>query len=163
MLGKVVRQLTDSWMYWRRKGEARRLSTGQSKKPWISFWCRSMVMRWFNPERHIIFATSLDTMHPRLRILPASEDCEWGGKEFKKEIFYVKLNSEWNRTRTTRVNRMKQTKWTEIHSGSMWTTEVSTCKEMATWVLISHANLRELLKMWTRLNVEGPFHITRGN
>ena len=29
--------LTHSWMYWRRKGEARKLSTGQSKKPWISF------------------------------------------------------------------------------------------------------------------------------
>lgn len=30
--------LTSSWMYWMRKGEALRLSTGKLKKPWISFW-----------------------------------------------------------------------------------------------------------------------------
>lgn len=57
-------------MYWRRKGDALRLSTGQSKKPWISFWCRSIVITWFKPDRHIILATSFDTMQPRLRILP---------------------------------------------------------------------------------------------
>lgn len=32
------RSLTSSWMYWMRKGEALRLSTGKLKKPWISFW-----------------------------------------------------------------------------------------------------------------------------
>lgn len=34
-----------------RNGEARRLSTGKPKKPWISFWCRSMVMMWVRPVR----------------------------------------------------------------------------------------------------------------
>ena len=67
--------LTHSWMYCNRNGEARRLSTGQSKKPWISFWCRSMVITWFSPERHIIFATSFETMQPLLRILPAFDSC----------------------------------------------------------------------------------------
>lgn len=46
----VSLSLTSSWMYWMRKGEARRLSTGKLKKPWISFWWRSMVMMWVSPE-----------------------------------------------------------------------------------------------------------------
>lgn len=29
--------ITSSWMYWIRKGDARKLSTGKLKKPWISF------------------------------------------------------------------------------------------------------------------------------
>lgn len=40
---------TSSWMYCRRNGEARKLSTGMLKKPCISFWCRSMVIRWVRP------------------------------------------------------------------------------------------------------------------
>lgn len=38
-------------MYCRRKGEALRLSTGMLKKPWISFWWRSMVIRWVRPAQ----------------------------------------------------------------------------------------------------------------
>jgi len=57
-------------MYCSKKGEARRLSTGQSKKPWISFWCRSIVMTCVRPDLHIIFASSLLTMQPRFLILP---------------------------------------------------------------------------------------------
>lgn len=41
--------MTSSWMYWIKKGEARKLSTGKLKKPWISFWCKSMVMMCVNP------------------------------------------------------------------------------------------------------------------
>lgn len=40
---------TSSLMYWMRKGEALRLSTGKLKKPWISFWWRSIVMMWVSP------------------------------------------------------------------------------------------------------------------
>ena len=69
-LKRQIERLTHSWIYCRRNGEALKLSTGQSKKPWISFWCRSIVMTWFSPALHIIFATSLETMHPLLRILP---------------------------------------------------------------------------------------------
>lgn len=43
--------ITSSWMYWIRKGDARRLSTGKVKKPWISFWCKSMVMMCVNPVK----------------------------------------------------------------------------------------------------------------
>jgi hypothetical protein len=57
-------------MYCSKKGEARRLSTGQSKKPWISFWCRSIVMTCVRPDLHIIFASSLLTIQPRFLILP---------------------------------------------------------------------------------------------
>jgi len=60
-------------MYCSKKGEARRLSTGQSKKPWISFWWRSIVMTWVRPDLHIIFASSLLTMQPRFLILPAKK------------------------------------------------------------------------------------------
>lgn len=88
------RALTSSWMYCSRKGDARRLSTGMLKKPWISFWCRSMVIRWvrpakpgsvlaahpwlhlscvdtrwFSPALHIMEAMSLETMEPRFLIL----------------------------------------------------------------------------------------------
>lgn len=42
---------TSSWMYCSRNGEARRLSTGMLKKPWISFWCKSIVMRWVRPAQ----------------------------------------------------------------------------------------------------------------
>ena len=62
--------LTHSWMYCSKKGEALRLSTGQSKKPWTSFWCRSIVMTCVRPDLHIIFASSLLTMQPRFLILP---------------------------------------------------------------------------------------------
>lgn len=56
-------------MYCNKKGLARKLSTGQSKNPWISFWCRSIVITWVSPDLHIILAKSLETIHPRLRIL----------------------------------------------------------------------------------------------
>ena len=38
-------------MYCSRKGDALRLSTGMLKKPWISFWWRSMVIRWVRPGK----------------------------------------------------------------------------------------------------------------
>lgn len=42
---------TSSCMYWSRNGEALKLSTGMLKKPWISFWWRSMVIRWVRPTK----------------------------------------------------------------------------------------------------------------
>jgi hypothetical protein len=69
-LPHVTHPLTHSWMYCSKKGEALRLSTGQSKKPWISFWCRSIVMTCVRPDLHIIFASSLVTIQPRFLILP---------------------------------------------------------------------------------------------
>lgn len=48
----INKMITSSWMYWIRKGEARRLSTGKVKNPWISFWCKSMVMMWVNPDEY---------------------------------------------------------------------------------------------------------------
>jgi hypothetical protein len=41
--------LTHCWMYLRRKDCALRLSTGQLKKPWISFCHRSTVITWLRP------------------------------------------------------------------------------------------------------------------
>ena len=38
---------------WRRKGEERRLSTEQSKKPCISRWCKSIVIKWFIPANYV--------------------------------------------------------------------------------------------------------------
>lgn len=44
-------EMTSSWIYCSRNGEALKLSTGMLKKPWISFWWRSMVMRWVRPTQ----------------------------------------------------------------------------------------------------------------
>lgn len=42
---------TSSCIYWSKKGDALKLSTGKLKKPWISFWCRSIVMMWLKPKK----------------------------------------------------------------------------------------------------------------
>lgn len=49
-MGCLLMLLTSSWIYWSRKGEALRLSTGKLKKPCISFWWRSIVIMWVKPE-----------------------------------------------------------------------------------------------------------------
>lgn len=49
---------TSSCMYCSRKGEALRLSTGMLKKPWISFWWRSMVIRWVRPALNVVRVTT---------------------------------------------------------------------------------------------------------
>lgn len=51
MLSEDTWGRTSSCMYCSRKGEALRLSTGMLKKPWISFWWRSMVIRWVRPAQ----------------------------------------------------------------------------------------------------------------
>lgn len=60
---------TLSWIYCSKNGLALRLSTGHSKNPCISFWCKSMVIRCVSPDLHIIFAKSFETMQPRFLIL----------------------------------------------------------------------------------------------
>lgn len=60
--------LTSSWMYWSRKGEALRLSTGKLKKPWISFWWRSIVIMWVKPE----------ISKPKItKVAPTSQRLQW--------------------------------------------------------------------------------------
>lgn len=74
LVSLMYTSLTHSWMYCSKKGEALKLSTGQSKKPWISFWCKSIVMTWVSPDLHNIFASNLLTMQPRFLILPAYDN-----------------------------------------------------------------------------------------
>lgn len=102
---KMVEIHTLSWMYCNKNGDARKLSTGQSKNPCISFWCKSIVMTWVSPDVHIIYgekeemktqltwqallqhvphkhtqtlANSFDTMHPRFLILHCFEYGRYG-------------------------------------------------------------------------------------
>jgi len=62
--------LTLCWIYLSRNDCALRLSTGQSKNPWISFCHKSTVIMWLNPALVMSDASSLQTMLPRVTILP---------------------------------------------------------------------------------------------
>ncbi len=68
-------------MYWIKKGDALRLSTGQSKKPWISFWCKSIVITCCSPDLTISWARSLVTTALRFSILPKCSTHEEEGGE----------------------------------------------------------------------------------
>jgi hypothetical protein len=84
--------LTHSWMYCSKKGEALKLSTGQSKKPWISFWCRSIVMTCVRPDLHIIFASSLLTIQPRFLILPVYDKSHQKPYSINNQVSSNKIN-----------------------------------------------------------------------